>query len=544
MIRLNQVKMPVSYTIGELKKKVSGILKLGNNAEFELVILKKAIDARKKDNIFYVLNVEINIKNEQAVFSGLSQRHSDICRKYSIALKEKERYTFPIEKAAGEFKHPVIIGAGPAGLFCAYELSKAGFSPVVVERGDTAKNRSEKVEEFWKNGKLDPECNVQFGEGGAGTFSDGKLNTGVNDKAHRNLEVLETFVSCGAPEDILYESKPHIGTDILVDVVTNLRNKCIEQGAEFLFNTKVTGINSDESSKLTSICLSDGRVLETDAAVLAIGHSARDTFAMLYEKGVSMQPKSFAVGIRAEHPQELIDDSQYGKGHDCSLPPSPYKLTTRLSNGRSAYSFCMCPGGHVVNASSEPGMTAVNGMSLRARNSGKANAAIVIGISPDDYLYCADKHIPEALSGIEFQRRLEKRAYIAGKGLIPVSDLISFRENKKPELLNAQPCTKGCCTPANVRSVFPGFLSESIDEAMTAFGKKIKGYDDPDTLVYAVESRTSSPVHIDRDEELQSNIRGLFPCGEGAGYAGGITSAAMDGIKAAEAAAKYLLSML
>ena len=429
-------------------------------------------------------------------------------------------------------KRPVVVGSGPAGLFCAWILALAGCRPILLERGACVEERQRDVEEFWKSGILNPMSNVQFGEGGAGTFSDGKLNTLVKDTSGRNRFVLETFVRFGAPPEILYEQKPHIGTDILIRVVKNMRLAICEAGGEVRFHSQVTDIVLDETS-LVGVQVNQEEELETDTVIFAVGHSARDTFEMLYEKNLPMQAKSFAVGVRAEHPQKMINASQYGAESVPGLPAAPYKVTAKLENGRGVYSFCMCPGGYVVNASSEEGRLAVNGMSYHARAGENANSAIIVTVTPEDY---GSEH---PLAGMEFQRKLEERAFRAGGGKIPVQRLEDFCKNQiSTSFGNVEPQMKGAYAFGDVRGIFPQVLAESIEEGMRQFEHKITGFSDGDTLLSGVESRTSSPVKIPRDENMESEIKGIFPCGEGAGFAGGITSAAMDGMKVAEAVLK------
>ena len=460
-------------------------------------------------------------------------------------------------KAFGaEGKRICIIGAGPAGLFCGYELAKAGFKPVILERGADVDKRCEIVDKFWTSGLLDVKTNVQFGEGGAGTFSDGKLNTMVKDKEGRGAEALDIFVKHGAPERIKYESKPHIGTDILKDVVKNVRQSIIDDGGEVYFESQVTELILDDGGVLKGLKVGE-KNFECDAAVLAIGHSARDTFKMLYDKKVEMQPKPFAVGFRVEHPQSLINKSQYGIADSKALPAAPYKLTTTTREGRGVYSFCMCPGGYVVNASSEEGMLAVNGMSYSKRDGKNANSAIIITVDPKDF---GSDHV---LAGVEFQCGLEKKAFELAGGKIPVEFYGDFRsavsgqdkaigsnidrkqihdEQDNPDEF-CQPQMKGAYEFAPVHEILPGELNSAFVEGMENFGRIIKGYNDERAIVSGVESRTSSPVRINRDEDGESvNVKELFPCGEGAGYAGGIMSAAMDGIRTAELVARKLLS--
>ncbi len=529
MIRINQIKVPYYKQKDEydiLKNKISKMLKisLDDIASFEIV--RKSIDAREKPDIYHVYTVDVFVKNESKIKKGVI--------KGNISTYKKETYPHRNKcKDMTGIKRPIVVGMGPAGLFCGYFLAINGFKPIVIERGKAVEERTKDVELFWNTGKLNTESNVQFGEGGAGTFSDGKLNTMVKDKTGRNHLVLDTFVKFGAPEHIKYVNKPHIGTDVLVDVVKNMRNEIIQAGGEVRFNSKLTDINISEG-KVKSIVINDNEELETDNLVLALGHSARDTFALLRDRSFKMEPKAFAVGVRMEHPQEQIDMAMYGMKHEDSidgiLGAADYKLTGQASNGRGVYSFCMCPGGHVVNASSEQEMLVVNGMSYSKRDSKNANSAIIVSVTPDDF------GSDDVLAGIEFQRRLEKAAYREGKGKIPVQLFGDFKEGRvSEEYGEITPVTKGTVTFADLNNVLPKEICEALKEGVEAFGKNIKGYNRPDTLMLGVESRTSSPIRICRDETLQSNIKGIYPCGEGAGYAGGITSAAMDGIKVYEA---------
>ncbi len=585
MIRIGQIKISLEMNktqydpgsedrISTLRKKAAKVLRISEGQIEALEISKHSIDARKKPELFDVYTVDVTVKGikgtkeEQLVkkcrdknVSVVSGKKYDftskVCESIEIAINRKHGITdalghenslinlFPDKLSE---KKVVIIGAGPAGLFCGYELAKAGFKPLILERGADVDKRLEVVEKFWETGKLDVRTNVQYGEGGAGTFSDGKLNTMVKDKEGRGAEALDIFVKHGAPERIKYESKPHIGTDILKDVVKNIRNSIIEAGGEVLFENQVTDFVLDENGKLKGVEVtvsSEKRVIECDAAVLAIGHSARDTFEQLYERNVDMQTKPFAVGFRVEHPQSLIDKSQYGIADSNILPAAPYKLTTTTKEGRGVYSFCMCPGGYVVNASSESGRLAVNGMSYSGRDGKNANSAIIITVDPKDF---GSDHV---LSGVEFQRNLEKKAYELANGNIPVEYYRDFKdavctdhaqtvnEDEKDVIEWTTPQMKGNYEFANVHDILPDDLNQAFVEGMENFGRTIKGYNDPRALVSGVESRTSSPVRIVRGESGEStNVSGLFPCGEGAGYAGGIMSAAMDGIRTAEFIAK------
>lgn len=492
-----------------------------------LFIDKKSLDARKKDQINFVYRIYMVTDgiNEKKTLSRYGKNDVKYIEGNNIDIIENNEILYETPKANNE--KIIVVGMGPAGMFAALELAEAGMKPVVIERGSDVDTRQDKVESFWNGGKLDTECNVQFGEGGAGTFSDGKLNTMVKDKSGYNKKVLKTFVRYGAPEEILYLQKPHIGTDKLRDVVKAIRNRITELGGKVLFDTKLENVIYDENG-LTEIEITDGRKIKCDKLILATGHSARDTFYMLNDRGVDMEAKPFAVGVRVEHPQEMIGMNQYGELYK-SLPVADYKLTYTTKSGRGVYSFCMCPGGYVVNASSENGRLAVNGMSNYLRDSENANSAIVVTISPSDF------GGDSPLSGIEFQRKWEEAAYNAAGGMIPVQLLSDFNEGKiSTSFGDVKPQTKGGYKFGNVRKSLPDFIGDAISEGMNAFDKRIKGFGRDDALILGIESRTSSPVKILRDESLQSNIKGIYPCGEGAGYAGGITSAAMDGIRVAK----------
>ncbi len=547
MIRIGQIKFEITenttYDEEKVKKllaiKAAKKLKISASEITGIEISKHSIDARKKPLLFDVYVADVTVKGDE---EKIVKRAKD----KNIAVFARKEYDF--FKAAGiepftSDKMVVIVGAGPAGLFCGYELAKHGFKPVILERGADVDKRTEIVNDFWKDGKLNPATNVQFGEGGAGTFSDGKLNTMVKDKDGRLDRVLDIFASHGAPGRIRYESKPHIGTDILREVVKNIRNEFISLGGEIYFETQVTDIrlNTDGSVK-AAVC--GEKEYPCDYLVLAIGHSARDTFYMLKDLGVSMQPKPFAVGFRVEHPQSLINESQYGKRDIGALSAAPYKLTTTTAEGRGVYSFCMCPGGYVVNASSEEGMLAVNGMSYSGRGGKNANSAIIITVDPKDF------GTSDVLSGVEFQRGLEKKAYDLAGGRIPVEYYGDFKKAvlgkdtgkvAASSLLDEtfSPQMKGGFEFSNVHEILPEELNKAFVEGMENFGRTIKGYNDDWALVSGVESRTSSPVRINRGNDgFSENVKGLFPCGEGAGYAGGIMSAAMDGIRIAQLLAR------
>ncbi len=523
MIRVRQVKVNVRRN--NLKEEISKKLKININDIIDYKIIKESIDSRNKPDIFYVYEVNVNAKNEKLILN--KNRNDD------IFLSNEEVYHFDNFGNTVLNNRIVIVGSGPAGLFASYMLAKNGYNPLVIERGSSVEERIQKVNDFWEKDILDTECNVQFGEGGAGTFSDGKLNTLIKDKNNRMKEVFKIFVKFGAPEDIMYKSKPHIGTDILCEVVKNMRNEIIRLGGEFRFNTKLTNIKY-ENNKLKSIIVNETQEILTDVLVLAIGHSARDTFKMIYDNGIELKPKPFAVGVRVQHKQSFINESQYGKNYYHELENASYKLTHTCKNKKGVYTFCMCPGGYVVNSSSEKGMTSINGMSYRSRNSENANSAVIVTIGPDDYGY-------GALDGMKFQQDLETKTYNTCKGKIPTQLFKDFIDNKvSTEYKSIKPLFKGKYEFANLNQIFPDYINESLKEGINNFATKIKHFNNDDVILSAVESRTSSPIKILRDENFESNIKGIYPCGEGAGYAGGITSSAIDGIKVFEAiASKY-----
>lgn len=528
MLRVRQIKVEVEQDNEEnLRKAICKKIRISKEDILDVVIHKQSIDARNKEYIYYVYEVNVELKNEKEVLK--KNKSAD------VLVAPVLEYKFD-KIGTNKLKHrPVIVGAGPAGLFAAYILAENNYNPIIIERGQDVDNRISSVKKFWEEGVLNPNSNVQFGEGGAGTFSDGKLNTLVKDENNRGRKVFETFVKCGAPKDILYSYKPHIGTDVLVEVVKNMRKDIENLGGTFLYNTCLTNIQI-EDNKLKSIEVNNSEIIECDALILAIGHSARDTFHTIYNLGLEMTAKPFAIGIRVQHSQDDIDIAQFGRKYKDILSPATYKLTYRASNNRGVYSFCMCPGGHVVNASSEEKRLAINGMSYNARDSKNANSAIVVTITPDDFGN-------EPLDGIEYQRKLEEKAYELGNGKIPVQLLKDFKNSTVSNSFGElKPVFKGTYQFADINEILPKDLSESIKEAFGDFGRKIKGFDKDDTILAAIESRTSSPVRIVRNEGFESNICGIYPCGEGAGYAGGITSAAMDGIKVAEEIGRRYMS--
>ena len=524
MIRINQIKMPIDHNTEQLLAKAAKLLKINTNQIKKLEIQKKSIDARKKPELHIVYSVNVLVDNETGILKKVNDKN--------IMLIKEKKYHVSVDGTEGLEHRPVVVGAGPAGLFCAYLLAREGYRPILIERGKSVEERQADVENFWKTGVLDTNSNVQFGEGGAGTFSDGKLNTVVKDPVGRNLFVLETFVKFGAQEEILYDSKPHIGTDVLCNVIANMREEIKALGGEIRFNTCMTDLQIRDG-KLTAIQLNHEEWLDAEVCVLALGHSARDTFRMLLEHDLTMMPKSFAVGFRVEHPQREMNMTQYGEIYADKLTAAPYKVTANLENGRGVYSFCMCPGGYVVNASSEEGRVAVNGMSYAARDSKNANSAIIVSVTPEDF------GAEDALAGVRFQQELEAKTYELAHGKIPQQLFGDYCANQVSEGYGAYESeTRGERAFANLRGLLTEEVEQSFIEGMHAFSKAIPGFDREDAILSAIESRTSSPVRITRDEEFLSNVGGIYPCGEGAGYAGGITSAAMDGLKVAEAIMK------
>ncbi|MCR5596977.1 MAG: FAD-dependent oxidoreductase [Lachnospiraceae bacterium] len=527
---------------------VSKKLRINDEQLGNLTIVRRSLDARKKNDIVWVYSAAFEIKCGKNDIERILRKNKDIsvyspvkyepvpAGAFEQFLSDTEKKLDSTAPHVGKIR-PVVVGSGPAGLFCAYSLSLAGMCPVVVERGDSMEERIRKVDTFFAGGELDTDSNIQFGEGGAGTFSDGKLFSHLHDKSGRTEYILRTFAKFGADPDILYDSKPHIGTDVLRQVIVNMRHAMEEMGAEFRFGTAfMEPIEKD--GILTGARFRDrkGNVNEQSCSILvfAPGHSARDTFLNVHAAGIPMENKPFAVGFRIMHSQEMTNISQYGQKRDTlNLPPADYKLTGHTASGRAVYSFCMCPGGYVVNASSEKGHLAVNGMSNRDRASVFSNSAIVAGVNSADF---GDG----LFDGMYFQKQLERKAYELAGGKIPVECYGDYRE-KKRSAFNISPLTAGADMPmkgafdySDLNTLLPEHLNNDIIEAMAYFGRKIRGFDDPEALLAGVETRTSSPVRIIRGEDLQARLKGFYPCGEGAGYAGGITSAAADGLKVAE----------
>lgn len=538
MIRVNSLKIQLkknddkSVELELLKK-----MRINRNEIIEYSIAKISIDARKKSDVHYVYSIDVKLKNENE-YLRKNKDHDIIKHEKNVYCPypegvQKLQFINAMHKLAesDSYKRPVIIGSGPAGLFCAYKLASEGLKPILLERGEDVDSRMKSVDDFWQGKPLKPDSNVQFGEGGAGTFSDGKLNTMVKDINGRIGEVYRIFVENGADKSITYINKPHIGTDRLCSIVKNIRNKIISLGGEVRFNSCVTEIKV-ENQKVSGVVVNNNDLISCDIVVLAIGHSSRDTFEMLHSIGVAMEQKPFAMGVRVQHPQKLINENQYGPASEY-LPAADYKLTCNLPNSRSVYSFCMCPGGYVVNASSENGRLCVNGMSYSGRDGESANSAVVVSVGPKDY--------PgnDELAGMRLQRELEEKAFQAANGSIPVQCYSDFCSGIVSSSAKYKPACKGTWEFSDLNRFLPDYISESIKQAFPEFSKQIKGFDDENTLLMGLESRTSSPVRILRNNDCQSiNIRGLYPCGEGAGYAGGITSAAVDGLRIYEAILK------
>ncbi len=526
MIRISNIKTSVEESTDVLLKKACQMLNLKIDDVKSFRIIRRSLDARKKPELFYVNTVEL--VTDKMIPKRVLGKHNN------IMFTKEEKYRLPEPGRNEMHEHPIIVGSGPAGLFAAYVLALRGYAPAIYEMGDPADVRTQKVQDFWDGNGLDLQSNVQFGEGGAGTFSDGKLNTGVKDPMGRKNFVLENFVRFGAPEEILYDQKPHLGTDVLANILPAMRHEIERLGGHYYFRSKVTDIFIKEG-KICGIEINGKNVITAENVILAIGHSSRDTYHLLKDKSVPMQEKAFAVGVRIEHPQSMIDVSQYGRERGNILPPSPYKLTHQCANGRGVYSFCMCPGGHVVNSSSEEGRLCINGMSYQARNSENANSALIVTVTPEDYRIYENSFDNGVLAGLAFQRTLEKNAYDAAMGLIPVQLFEDFKNKKISKAYgDIYPVHKGSDAFARVDALLPSYIRESLVEGIDSFGFVIKGYDRPDALISGVEARTSSPVRILRNSEGESEIKGLYPCGEGAGFAGGIMSAAMDGMKIAE----------
>ncbi len=527
MLRLTELKLPLEHLDGEIETAIVKRLGLGAGELIGYAIFRRSHDARKASNITFSYTLDVEVKNESALLERLAgDKHVSATpdTSYKPVAQAPKNLALP----------PVVIGTGPCGLFAGLILAQAGFRPIILERGKAVRERTKDTFALWRQGQLNPESNVQFGEGGAGTFSDGKLYSQIKDPKHHGRKVLTEFVKAGAPDEILYVSKPHIGTFRLVTVVENMRAAILALGGEIRFQSKVVDIDID-AGQVRGVVLDGGEHVATDHVVLAVGHSARDTFQMLFDRGVTIEAKPFSIGLRIEHPQSLIDRARFGKhaGHPL-LGAADYKLVHHASNGRSAYSFCMCPGGTVVAAASEPGRVVTNGMSQYSRNERNANSAVVVAVTPADYP-------GHPLAGIAFQRHWEERAFAAGGGnyAAPAQRVGDFLKGRPSVALGAvAPSYTPGVHLTDLSTCLPDYAVVALKEAIPAFDKQIRGFAMEDAILTGVETRTSSPIRIKRREDCQSeNLRGLFPAGEGAGYAGGILSAAVDGIKVAEAVA-------
>lgn len=517
MLRISNIKMPINHTEEDVIGKVCKELKVKGSHIIEYKIFKKSLDSRKKNNIHYIYSVDVKIQNE-----GKFKKFKN------VRIVEEVEYIVP--KVKSEYR-PIIVGSGPAGLYCGLILAEAGLKPIILERGSDVDTRKQEIDKFWATGDLNPNSNVQFGAGGAGTFSDGKLTTGTKDS--RRTKFLSELIAAGAPEEVAYLAKPHVGTDILIDVVRNLDSKIRELGGEIIYNAKFENfVDEDNIKHVTYIKDEHEVVVTTDNLVLAIGHSARDTFELLASKQLEMKAKPFSVGVRIEHLQAELDQNQFGE-YCHSLPAAEYKVNMRTrEENRGVYTFCMCPGGVVVAASSEQDMVVTNGMSYYARDLENANSALLVSVSPEDF-----GGLENPLAGIEFQRQLERSAFVHGGSdyKAPAQLVRDFQNGTaSTELGKVTPSYTRGVKLTNLHDVLPPFICDALNESLNVLAGKLDIFADGEAVMTAVESRSSSPVTLVRDETYNSSIKGLFPCGEGAGYAGGIVSAAIDGIRTAE----------
>ncbi|ELV8739698.1 NAD(P)/FAD-dependent oxidoreductase [Vibrio vulnificus] len=535
MIRLTELRLPLDHEEGALLEAITAKLGIPAEQVLSFSMFRRGYDARKKTNIQLIYTLDIEVANQDKLLAKFSKDPH-------VRETPDMEYKYVAQAPANLTERPIVIGFGPCGLFTGLVLAQMGFNPIIVERGKEVRERTKDTFGFWRKRTLNPESNVQFGEGGAGTFSDGKLYSQVKDPNFYGRKVITEFVEAGAPEEILYVSKPHIGTFKLVTMIEKMRAKILELGGEIRFSTRVDDIHM-EDGQITGVTLSNGEELKSRHVVLAVGHSARDTFEMLHERGVYMEAKPFSVGFRIEHKQSMIDEARFGpNAGNPILGAADYKLVHHCKNGRTVYSFCMCPGGTVVAATSEEGRVVTNGMSQYSRAERNANSAIVVGISPEiDYP-------GDPLAGIRFQRELESNAYrLGGENYdAPAQKIGDFLKGRDPSALgDVEPSFTPGIKLTDLEKALPPFAIEAIREAIPAFDRKIKGFASDDGLLTGVETRTSSPVCIKRDKEYQSvNLKGFYPAGEGAGYAGGILSAGIDGIKVAEAVARSMVAQL
>ncbi len=527
MLRISQLSLPLDHDDTALRRAAARALGVPHPAIGELAVVKRSVDARTGKPVRFSVTVDVALAGEDAVLARV--RSKDVTPKPD----ESYRRFRPVEPRSGV--RPIVVGTGPCGLFCALLLSRAGRHPLVLERGKAAGDRARDVTGFWRRGwAFDPESNVQFGEGGAGTFSDGKLYTQIKDRDHRIPWILREMVAAGAPEDILVKGKPHIGTDRLIKVVRHIREEIVANGGEVRFGAKVVDI-AVAGGRACGVVLADGATVESDAIVVAVGHSARDSFRMLQRAGVTFEAKPFSLGVRIEHPQALVDRSQYGEAAgNPMLGAAAYKIVHHCRNGRSAYSFCMCPGGLVVAAASEPGGVVTNGMSSYARAEANANSGLMVDVRPDDF----DGH-NDPLAGFDYQRHWEEKAFEVGGSnyFAPAQRVEDFlRGRASTDLGSVRPSYEPGVTPTDLSRCLPGFVVETLREAIPRIDRKLRGFAHPDAVIVGVETRSSSPARMTRDpDSLESvSVAGLYPAGEGAGYAGGIVSAAVDGMRIAE----------
>ena len=524
MLRLQNLSLPLDFSPEDLQRKTARVLNVSPASIGEIKLLRQSVDARKKSDVRYICSVAVTVENEESLLAR--------CGNSNVTLWAPRPYTFPPVSRQSTLK-PVVVGMGPAGLFAALFLARNGIPSVILERGRDVDRRTSDVECFWSTGALSPASNVQFGEGGAGTFSDGKLNTNTHD--FRIAAVLEEFVRHGAPEDILWQQKPHVGTDILRAVVKSIRQELITLGCDIRFETQFSGLQGTDG-KLSGVTVTSAQcsyTLPCNALILAPGHSARDTFRMLHASGVPMEAKAFAIGCRIEHQQTLISEAQYGSAW-VKLPPASYQLACHLPSGRSAFTFCVGPGGLGVAAASDHGQVVTNGMSLRARNGQNINGGFLVGVSPTDFG-------SDVLDGVAFQETWESIAWrLGGQDFqAPAQTVGDFTKGRASTIFSSVlPTYRPGVTPANLEDCLPSYITDTLRAALPLFDRKLHGFADGGALLTGIETRSSSPVRILRDDSYQSPLRGLYPCGEGAGYAGGITSAAVDGIRVAEAVAQ------
>lgn len=536
MIRIEEIALGIDHHESDLKDRIATILGINTNYPVSYSVVKRAIDSRNKRNITFVYSVDVHIEGEKDFFDSLNNLSETIktnVKKHRVRLYEPYSYSIKSVIPGSAKKSPIVVGTGPSGLFCGLVLAKAGLNPLIVERGRDVDARIKDVDAFFASGKLNTESNIQFGEGGAGTFSDGKLNTLINNP--RTKYIFEEFIANGAPEEIAWNAKPHIGTDRLIEFVKNMRKKIIAYGGRILFDTCLSDIKVENGMLVAAVLNREQEVL-TDDLIIATGHSARDTYEMLYKRGLEIKAKPFAIGVRIEHKAEKINKARY---HDFykhpSLPAASYKLVAHSSLKRSVYTFCMCPGGYVVAAASEKEQLVVNGMSEYAQDGENSNSALLVNVSPEDF---GSDH---PLAGIAFQRKWEHIAFIeGGKNYNAPAQRVGDFINKRSSVISSgvKPSYRPGVCFTTLDNCLPDYVVESIREALPVLGRKIKGFDDPDAVLTGVETRSSSPVKILRNENFQSNITGIYPAGEGAGYAGGIVSSAVDGLKVAEAVIK------